>query len=168
MNELALLRRIGSAVEARLRKAGLEARAHVGHDVRDAWRERIPDLPSDASLNWVAIDFPGLPVWDAHLGVLADFGYQPPRSTVGLHVLEEHWQMALAVLAGGDATRARLLEGDATRAVAVREVQLNDGWGELDAGNLEAEADRLAARATELYSVVQRVAAELAARLGQR
>jgi hypothetical protein len=38
----------------------------------------------------------------------------------------------------------------------------------LDAGNLEAEADRLAARAAELYSVVQRVAADLAARLGQR
>lgn len=154
MSKAMLLRRVGAEVEARLGAAGLAARGHVGADLADEWRRHVPGLPAEASLDWVAFDFPGLSVWDAHLGVLADFAAAPPRCTVGLHILQPHWRAALALLGRGDEATTNALEIEAEPKPEIREVQLNDAWRELDAAQLDGEVERLATRAVELYRLV--------------
>lgn len=155
MSEAELLRRVGAEVEARLGALGLAARAHVGADLADEWRRRVPSLPADVSLDWVAFDFPGLSVWDAHLGLLVDSAAGSPRCCVGLHVLFPYWRAALELLARGDEATMNALEIDAEPRPQIHEIQLNDPWRALDAGALDAEIERLAVRAVELYRLVQ-------------
>jgi hypothetical protein len=162
VSDPALLRRVGAEVERRLAALGLASRAHLGPDVADEWRRRILTVPPDASLNWVAFDFPGLSVWDVHLGVLAELDAQPARATVGLHVFQPHWRTTLALLARGDESMARALEIEARVATEIQEVQLNDPWRELDLGRPDEEVEWLATRAVELYRLVRPRIAELA------
>ena len=161
MSGAELFRRVGTEVESRLRALGLETRGHVGAEVEAEWRQRVPALPADVSLDWVAYDFPGLAVWDAHLGVLADFDHSPPRCTVGLHILQPHWRAALELLTHCDERTMDALEIEAEPKPQIREVQLNDPWRDLDLDELDAEVDRLAARAVELYRLVEPCLAEL-------
>jgi hypothetical protein len=162
MSNAELFRRIGAEVEARLGALGLEARGHVGADVAEEWRHRVPGLAPDASLDWVAFDFPGLTVWDAHVGVLADFTGTTPRATVGLHVLLPHWRAALELLGRGNEATMNALEIEAEPKPQISEMQLNDPWRELDPERAEDEVGRLAERAVELYRLVRPRLAELA------
>ena len=160
MSNVELFRRVRAEVEARLGALGLEARGHLGADLADEWRRRVPGLAADASLDWVAFDFPGLTVWDAHVGVLADFG-APSRATVGLHILQPHWRAALELLGRGDEATMNALEIEVEPKPQISEMQLNDPWSELDLNRMTDEARRLAGRAVELYRLVRPRLAEL-------
>jgi hypothetical protein len=159
---------IGAEVRTRLGAARLETTDHVGADLRSAWLARLPRLPEDVSLNWVAFDFPGLSVWDLHIGVLAHLETWPATCTVGLHVLEPHWPAVEALLARESWQADGWLGDQPVRVASIEEVQLNDPVDKLNLNDLPGEADRLVNRAVQLYGLLRPLALELAGQITSR
>ena len=158
----AFFRGVGGEVRSRLASARLETHEHVGADMRSAWLARLTRLPEDISLNWVAFDFPGVSVWDLHVGVTANLEVWPATCTVGLQVHESRWLAVEAFLAGQPWQTNGWLAEEPSRVASIEEIQLNDPEGKLDLNALPAEADRLANRAVQLYQLVGPLASELA------
>jgi hypothetical protein len=158
----AFFRVVGGEVRNRLASARIETHEHVGADLRSVWLARIPRLPEDVNLNWVAFDFHGVSVWDLHIGVTANLEAWPATCTVGLHVLESRWPAVEELLARQPWQANGWLAEEPSRVASIEEIQLNDAEGKLDLNDLPAEADRLANRAVQLYQLVRPLAAELA------
>ncbi len=135
------------------------AAAFVGEDCRSEARLRYPHL-ARLPLDWVALAFPGVIMWDLHVGVIAELDRWPPLTHVGVHATPPLWPRLGPVLERLDWPA---LAGEPLRrheARAVGEIQLREAARPLDLADLGGEALRLADRAARYYEIVAPLPAE--------
>jgi hypothetical protein len=146
-------RAVGRAVSESLGARFPGAAAHVGEDCRSEAGLRYPHL-SRLPLDWVAFSFPGVVVWDLHVGVVADLRSATPTVSVGVHATPALWTRLAAALEGVDWLRVggeMLVFNDAR---VVGEKQLIERPRPLNLSDLPGEVTRLAGQATRYYELV--------------
>jgi len=145
-------RAVGHEVCARLASTFPGIEAHVGEDYRRAAIDRLDNpLPP---LDWVAFSFPGYPMWDLHVGVVARLDVSPAVAQVGIH-----WTTAVAstiapVVKSIDWPTAVGTAGELAESPAVREIQQRDIAKPLDVHNLAREVTPYADRAARYYTAM--------------
>lgn len=146
-------RAVGEEAARRLRRRFPGAAAFVGEDCRSEARLRYPHLLR-LPLDWVALAFPGVVMWELHVGVIAELAESSPAAHVGVHATPALWTRLGAVLGGLDwpALAGERLHRHESRVVG--EIQLVESARPLDLADLAGEARRLAERAARYYEVV--------------
>jgi hypothetical protein len=153
-------RAVGRAVTERLWTRFPGAAAHVGDDCRSEAGLRYPHLVH-LPLDWVAFSFPGVVVWDLHVGVVADLRRATPTISVGVHATPGVWTRLVPSLEAVDWTAAmgaRLVFNDAR---VVGEKQMNEPARALDLRDLPGEVARLADRAARYYEIAAPLPVEI-------
>jgi hypothetical protein len=146
-------RAVGQEACRRLWERFPDAVAFVGEDCRREAAARYPHL-ARLPLDWVAFAFPGLVMWDLHVGVVADLAAQPAVVQVGVHATPPVWPRLRPLL---DTVDWQALVGETlavTEASVVGEVQLNEPARRLALPDLAGEVARLAERAARYYEIV--------------
>jgi hypothetical protein len=146
-------RAIGRAASEHLWPRFPGAAAHVGEDCRSEAGLRYPHLTC-LPLDWVAFSFPGVVVWDLHVGVVADLRRPKPTISVGIHATPEVWTRLVPALEAVDwaaVTGEKLVFNDAR---VVGEKQLIEPARTLDVSDLTGEVSRLGDRAARYYEIV--------------
>jgi len=145
-------RAVGHEVCARLASTFPGIEAHVGEDYRRAAIDRLDNpLPP---LDWVAFSFPGYPMWDLHVGVVARLDVFPAVAQTGIH-----WTNAVAstiapVVKSIDWPTAVGTAGELAESLAVEEIQQRDLANTLDVDSLASEVMRYAERAVRYYTAM--------------
>ncbi|MBI2215793.1 MAG: hypothetical protein HYU51_00715 [Candidatus Rokubacteria bacterium] len=146
-------RALGDAVCARLWERFPDAMACVGEDYVSEARARWGHL-ARLPLDWVAFGFPGVLMWDMHVGVVADLTRETPTISVGPHGTAGVWTKLAPALEAIDwpaVTGQKLVFNDAR---VVGEKQLIEPPRALDLRDLAGEVTRLADRAVRYYEIV--------------
>jgi hypothetical protein len=153
-------RAVGHEACARLWPRFPDAAAYVGEDNRREAAARYPYLER-LYLDWVALAFRGIAMWDLHIGVVADFARQPATIQVGVHTTPLLWPRLQSTLEALDwqALAGEKLAFHDSRAVA--ELQLVEPARALNLSDLPGEVKRLADRVTRYYEIVAQIPAEL-------
>ena len=145
-------RAVGQEACARLWDRFTRAAAFVGEDCRREAGARWPHLPR-LPLDWVALAFPGVVMWDLHVGVVADLTARPPVVRVGIHASPPVWARLgplVTTLDWSALAGTRLVNHEAR---VVGEMQLVEPPHALALSDLAGEASRLAERATRYYEI---------------
>jgi hypothetical protein len=152
-------RAVGHEVCARLAPTFPGIEAHVGEDYRRAAIDRLDNpLPP---LDWVAFAFPGYPMWDLHVGVVARLDVSPAVAQTGIH-----WTPAVAssiapLVHSLDWLTAVGTAGERADSPAVQEIQQRDVATPLDVHHLATEVDRYAERAIRYYTAMYQAVSRL-------
>jgi len=136
-----------------------EVVAFVGEDCRPEAAARYPHLTS-LNLNWVALAFPGVRMWDLHIGAVANLRHDPALIQVGVHSTPPLWARLgprLEALDWQALLGQKLGLGEAS---VVGEVQLNEPARPLGLADLPGEVSRVADRMARYYTIVAPVPAE--------
>jgi len=145
-------RAVGQEACARLWDRFPGAVAFVGEDCRGEAGARWPHL-ARLPLDWVALAFPGVVMWDLHVGVVADLTARPPVVRVGIHASPPVWSRLgplVTTLDWSALAGTRLVNHEAR---VVGEMQLVEPPRALALSDLAGEASRLAERATRYYEI---------------
>jgi hypothetical protein len=155
-----LCRAVGDEACHRLWRRFPGAAAHVGEDCRSEARLRYPHLAT-LPLDWVAFGFPGVVMWDLHVGVILELDGAPPRTHVGVHATPAVWARVGPALERLDWTALVGQPLQLRESPAVGEIQLIQRPAPLDFADLAGEVTRLAEAAARCYAAVARVPIEL-------